>query len=194
MELVNELSTMINDKDGGIFVFGYYLPKDEYIVNRIIDDVLEKVTKPICNDVSKRIKYPNSTNRKINFETSSSNSIMVLGVDDIVDPIIAEKDEDTLSRVYSNFSSKSFSEFRILMNKRKNSIIIKAQLYKSGGSKPTFNIKNGSSFIFSSTYYCSICDGRFVVSKNRYDGRSNKDYTSDITPYIRETKLDILLD
>ena len=193
MELINELSTMINDKDGGIFVFGYYLPKDEYIVNRIIDDVLEKVTKPICNDVSKRIKYPNSTNRKINFETSSSNSIMVLGVDDIVDPIIAEKDEDTLSRVYSNFSSKSFNEFKILMNKRKNSIIIKAQLYKSGGSKPTFNIKNGSSFIFSSTYYCSICDGRFVVSKNRY-GRSNKDYTSDITPYIRETKLDILLD
>jgi hypothetical protein len=204
MELINELSTMINDKDGGIFVFGYYLPKDEYIVNRIIDDVLEKVTKPVCNDVSKRIKYPNSTNRKINFETSSSNSIMVLGVDDIVDPklrehlirqypIIAEKDEDTLSRVYSNFSSKSFNEFRILMNKRKNSIIIKAQLYKSGGSKPTFNIKNGSSFIFSSTYYCSICDGRFVVSKNRY-GRSNKDYTSDITPYIRETKLDILLD
>ena len=193
MELINELSTMINDKDGGIFVFGYYLPKDEYIANRIIDDVLEKVTKPICNDVSKRIKYPNSTNRKINFETSSSNSIMVLGVDDIVDPIIAEKDEDTLSRVYSNFSSKSFNEFKILMNKRKNSIIIKAQLYKSGGSKPTFNIKNGSSFIFSSTYYCSICDGRFVVSKNRY-GRSNKDYTSDITPYIRETKLDILLD
>jgi len=193
MELINELSTMINDKDGGIFVFGYYLPKDEYIANRIIDDVLEKVTKPICNDVSKRIKYPNSTNRKINFETSSSNSIMVLGVDDIVDPIIAERDEDTLSRVYSNFSSKSFNEFRILMNKRKNSIIIKAQLYKSGGSKPTFNIKNGSSFIFSSTYYCSICDGRFVVSKNRY-GRSNKDYTSDITPYIRETKLDILLD
>ena len=193
MELINELSTMINDKDGGIFVFGYYLPKDEYIANRIIDDVLEKVTKPICNDVSKRIKYPNSTNRKINFETSSSNSIMVLGVDDIVDPIIAERDEDTLSRVYSNFSSKSFNEFKILMNKRKNSIIIKAQLYKSGGSKPTFNIKNGSSFIFSSTYYCSICDGRFVVSKNRY-GRSNKDYTSDITPYIRETKLDILLD
>ena len=193
MELINELSTMINDKDGGIFVFGYYLPKDEYIANRIIDDVLEKVTKPICNDVSKRIKYPNSTNRKINFETSSSNSIMVLGVDDIVDPIIAEKDEDTLSRVYSNFSSKSFNEFKILMNKRKNSIIIKAQLYKSGGSKPTFNIKNGSSFIFSSTYYCSICDGRFVVSKNRY-GRSNKDYTSDITPYIRETKLYILLD
>jgi len=194
MELINELSTMINDKDGGIFVFGYYLPKDEYIVNRIIDDVLEKVTKPVCNDVSKRIKYPNSTNRKINFETSSSNSIMVLGVDDIVDPIIAEKDEDTLSRVYSNFSSKLFNEFIILMNKRKNSIIIKAQLYKSGGSKPTFNIKNDSSFIFSSTYYCSICDGRFVVSKNRYDGRSNKDYTSDITPYIRETKLDILLD
>jgi len=193
MELINELSTMINDKDGGIFVFGYYLPKDEYIANRIIDDVLEKVTKPICNDVSKRIKYPNSTNRKINFETSSSNSIMVLGVDDIVDPIIAEKDEDTLSRVYSNFSSKSFNEFKTLINKRKNSIIIKAQLYKSGGSKPTFNIKNGSSFIFSSTYYCSICDGRFVVSKNRY-GRSNKDYTSDITPYIRETKLDILLD
>ena len=193
MELINELSTMINDKDGGIFVFGYYLPKDEYIANRIIDDVLEKVTKPICNDVSKRIKYPNSTNRKINFETSSSNSIMVLGVDDIVDPIIAERDEDTLSRVYSNFSSKSFNEFKILMNKRKNSIIIKAQLYKSGGSKPTFNIKNGSSFIFSSTYYCSICDGRFVVSKNRY-GRSNKDYTSDITPYIRETKLDLLLD
>jgi len=194
MELINELSTMINDKDGGIFVFGYYLPKDEYIVNRIIDDVLEKVTKPICNDVSKRIKYPNSTNRKINFETSSSNSIMVLGVDDIVDPIIAEKDEDTLSRVYSNFSSKSFLNSLTLMNKRKNSIIIKAQLYKSGGSKPTFNIKNGSSFIFFSTYYCSICDGRFVVSKNRYDGRSNKDYTSDITPYIRETKLDILLD
>jgi len=193
MELINELSTMINDRDGGIFVFGYYLPKDEYIVNRIIDDVIEKVTKPICNDVSKRIKYPNSTNRKINFETSSSNSIMVLGVDDIVDPIIAEKDEDTLSRVYSNFSSKSFNEFKTLINKRKNSIIIKAQLYKSGGSKPTFNIKNGSSFIFSSTYYCSICDGRFVVSKNRY-GRSNKDYTSDITPYIRETKLDILLD
>ena len=190
MDLINELAGVISDKEGGIFVFGYYLPKDEYIATRIIDDVLDKVTKPISREnIRINIKYPNSTNRRINFDVTTSNSIMVVGMDDIVNPIIADKEKD---KPYFDFSRKSFDEFRTIMNKRKNSIIIKSQLYQQSGPKPTFYIKNGSSIIFSVSYYCNICDGRFVVSKNRY-GNSNRDYTSSITPYIRETKLDILL-
>ena len=110
MDLINELAGMISDKEGGIFVFGYYLPKDEYIATRIIDDVLGKVTKPISREnIRSNIKYPNSTNRRINFDVTTSNSIMVVGMDDIVNPIIADKEKD---KPYFDFSRKSFDEFR----------------------------------------------------------------------------------
>lgn len=185
MELINDLSTMINDTNGGIFVFGYYLPSDEYIINRIIEDVLQNVNKPICNDFKKRIKYPNSTNRKVNFEMSS-NSIMVLNVDDIIDSY----EDDKFNIVVQH--SKIFSEFRDLTIKKKNSVIVKAQLYKAKKEyKPQFNIRYGSSFEFSSNYYCNVREGMFIVLRSRY--RNNKDYTSDLKNYIRENKLDILL-
>ena len=194
MKIIEEISSYI-DNNSGIFLFGFLNSRDEYIIDCIISDILKTIKKKLSKEtIHKQIKYPNSTNRKVNIDIQSQKSVICLSMNDIIEKEISDSDDK-----YGTFSRKILDEFRSVSIKKEISIIIKAPLYRSFGSTPSSSgyniIGNGNTMVFSSNFYCSVCESKFVIQKNRFDNSYRSvDVNNYILPYMRDLKLSELLD
>ena len=190
MDLIEEISGYI-DNNSGLFVFGFLNYMDEIIVDAMINDILLKIKKPIVDEhIKKHIKYANSSNRKVSVDMKSSNSFIKVSMEDILDQRTSNDDS------YGTFSRRIIEEFTSASIRKKNTLIVKAQLYSHIGaySNKEFSVTGGNEIILSCNFYCSVFESKCTIHKNRY-GRHSKSYdvSSYLLSYLRDIKLDALI-
>ena len=169
MEIVDKVSEWV-DGYPGLYIIGYLeSTMDRSIVNTLINHILSNVkVKSVVNDVSYLASF------------KLKDSVFVLDSMDITSG--GGGTNPSILRI-STISSSSYEN--------NNSIIVVNPIYKAFDN--SYTLKGGSVITYSATFVCIIANGKLSIKKLRHDNEN--DYQNvDILQYIRDYKLDILLE
>ena len=169
MEIVDKVSEWV-DGYPGLYIIGYLeSTMDRSIVNTLINHILSNVkVKSVVNDVSYLASF------------KLKDSVFVLDSMDITSGGGGTTQD---RRIISTISSSSYEN--------NNSIIVVNPIYKAFDN--SYTLKGGSVITYSATFVCIIANGKLSIKKLRHDNEN--DYQNvDILQYIRDYKLDILLE
>lgn len=181
MKLIDLLPIWMNENNG-VYYFGYNTEQDKNSLLTYLSEVKKKVSKRVLEKPTGNIGI---TNNDINMlrVLKLKNSLFIVELEDIINP----KDNS----YHSNSVIRTFLES---CKTNDNVMIIIQKIYKDRSlvSPVVGNRSMGAMTINLSEIFVIIIDGVLSIQKCRY---MNSDDIEDenITPYLRDIKLDALI-